>query len=267
MNTTALFAAQAGKVTVVAAPPTTNLVLHMKADSGVYTDTARTTPATNDGDTIAGWADNSVEENHGTQGTAGSRPTLKLNQINGKPALRFDGTADHITIVNDTSLKPQTAAAWTVAFVAKRTGAMSGNYGIIVGSRDYGGPSDQGWGVAYAGDTTKLSTHCYGTVTGHSITDTTTHSTSAMSTSWQSWLLEESNTDDKIRWYLNGVLDKDQAISQYTDCTNTLATTIGGHPSFLRFEGDIAEVLIWKGALSAGEKTTLASYINGKYGL
>jgi hypothetical protein len=257
----------AAPVAVPATPPTTNMVLHVKADDGVYTDTGRTTPATLDGDTIAGWADFSGQNNHGSQGTAASRPTLKLNQINGEPSLRFDGTADHISIPNHTSMKPQTSDAWTVAFVAKRTGAMAGNYGIIIGSRDYSGPTDQGWGLAYDGSAGKMSTHCYGTVTGHSITDSTTHSTSAMSTSWQSWMLEESNLNNNLLWYLNGTLDKTQAISQYTDCTNTLATTIGGHPSFLRFEGDIAEVAIWKGALTANEKTQWNDYIEEKYGL
>ena len=71
------------------APPSPNLVVWLKADAGVFTDTGGTTPATNDGDLIALWNDQSGNGNHVLQATSGNRPVFKTNVLGGKPVLRF----------------------------------------------------------------------------------------------------------------------------------------------------------------------------------
>lgn len=73
------------------------LRLWLKSDAGVFQNTALTTPATNDGDPVGGWQDQSGIGNHLTQATAGARPTLRTNAINGRPAIRGDGTDDYLT--------------------------------------------------------------------------------------------------------------------------------------------------------------------------
>ncbi len=73
------------------------LQLWLRADVGVYQDAARTTPAVADGDPVGGWADQSGQGNHASQATAGNKPLLKLNIVNGRSVLRFDGVDDYLT--------------------------------------------------------------------------------------------------------------------------------------------------------------------------
>ena len=65
------------------------LQLWLKADAGLYTDAAMTTPAVNDADVVGGWADQSGQGNNATQATTANKPLLKLAIVNGKPVVRF----------------------------------------------------------------------------------------------------------------------------------------------------------------------------------
>lgn len=47
-----------------------------------------------DGDPVATWSDLSGLGNHATQATASKRPTYKVNIVNGRPVVRFDGVDD-----------------------------------------------------------------------------------------------------------------------------------------------------------------------------
>jgi hypothetical protein len=67
-----------------------SLAFWAKADSGVYTDAAKTTLAT-DGQLVYTW----VDRKNGAdlvQATEANRPTYNINQINGKPVLTFNAT-------------------------------------------------------------------------------------------------------------------------------------------------------------------------------
>lgn len=55
----------------------------------IFQDAARTTPVTADAQPVGGVADASGHGNHAQQGTAGRRPTYKVNQYAGKPCFRF----------------------------------------------------------------------------------------------------------------------------------------------------------------------------------
>jgi hypothetical protein len=72
-------------------------VVWLKADGTLWQDSARTTPATADGDPVGAWDDVSGNDRHLTQGTGASRPVLKLAIQNGRPVVRFDGTNDFLT--------------------------------------------------------------------------------------------------------------------------------------------------------------------------
>jgi len=75
--------------TIVNALPNCNPILWLKADAGVYSD-AGITPATN-GQPVQQWNDQSGNNYHLSQLTAGVKPTLASTSVNGKPALLFDG--------------------------------------------------------------------------------------------------------------------------------------------------------------------------------
>lgn len=74
------------------------LSLWLKADAGVFEDSAKTTSATDDGDVVGAWEDQSGNSNDVLQTTTADKPLLKLNIVNSKPVIRFDGTNDDLSI-------------------------------------------------------------------------------------------------------------------------------------------------------------------------
>ena len=71
--------------------------LWLKADAGTF-QTSGGSAATADGDPVGEWQDQSGNARHGSQGTAGFRPVLKLNIQNGLPMIRGDGVDDRMVV-------------------------------------------------------------------------------------------------------------------------------------------------------------------------
>jgi len=77
----------------IAPPP--GMLAWLKADADTYQDVAMTTRATADGDRVRALRDQSGKGYHCFQPYSVDRaPLLKLNVLNGLPALRFDGVDD-----------------------------------------------------------------------------------------------------------------------------------------------------------------------------
>jgi len=72
-----------------------NLALQLQPTGSVYTDAARTTPATS-GDPVGGWADLSTAGHHLSQTISARRPIFYDSGLGGgsRPRLFFDGTDD-----------------------------------------------------------------------------------------------------------------------------------------------------------------------------
>ena len=79
----------------------------LKADAGV----------TATGGKVSVWKDQSGKGNDASQADAGSQPALVSGVINGKPVVRFDGTAPSLVAADSPSLN--LAADITTFFVAK----------------------------------------------------------------------------------------------------------------------------------------------------
>lgn len=68
-----------------------NLKLWLRADRGV----------TLNGSTVSNWADQSGNNNHATQATAGNQPTFLANSINTNlPSIQFDGVDDFMSLTS-----------------------------------------------------------------------------------------------------------------------------------------------------------------------
>ncbi len=74
---------------------TTNLLQQMYSDQLIWQASALTTPAMANNDPVGGWASTTGDKPL-IQTTAGARPLLKTNQINGFPSVRFDGVDDSL---------------------------------------------------------------------------------------------------------------------------------------------------------------------------
>lgn len=72
-----------------------SLALQLQPTGSVYTDAARTTPATS-GDPVGGWADRSTAAHHLDQTTSARRPIYYSSGLGGgaRPRVFFDGTDD-----------------------------------------------------------------------------------------------------------------------------------------------------------------------------
>ena len=64
----------------------------------LYTDSAKTTPVSSDGDVVGAWEDKSGNGKDATQATTSLKPLYKVNLQNSKSGVRFDGTDDVLSV-------------------------------------------------------------------------------------------------------------------------------------------------------------------------
>ncbi|MFM1931970.1 MAG: hypothetical protein RL226_1273, partial [Bacteroidota bacterium] len=67
------------------------ITIWMRADREVYEDINGNTPVSADGDKVQRWGDVLLGQHAATQDTLDDRPTLRLNAINGRAAIEFNG--------------------------------------------------------------------------------------------------------------------------------------------------------------------------------
>lgn len=97
------------------------LLLWVKADAGTYQDSALTTPAAADGDPVGGWQDQSGQNHHLTQATAGRRPLLKTSRVGALPGIRADGANDSLSVLlDDTNTRTLFVVARTISYQVTR---------------------------------------------------------------------------------------------------------------------------------------------------
>ncbi len=229
------------------------MTLWMSADSGVYTDTGRTTPATTDGDLIAGWGDQSGVGHHFVQSSSGARPTLKLNIQNGKPVLRFDGTTDLMT--NAAQLGTFIAnTAYTYFIVWKATaintnGATTDQNDTII--CDTGGY----FGIFLKSAPTQFVYNWDGT----SDSATTNIATGSFMVSMGRH--ESGNLYSSV----NGGTETSSASGNTQVTTGTMK--LGNDRLGSNFlDGDIAEIIVYNVAVSTTNISNVTTYLRSKYG-
>lgn len=226
--------------------PTTSLYLWHRADSGLYTDSALTTPVASDADPIGGWVDQSGNSRNWTQGTSGARPTYKTSIVNGQPVVRFDGTDDFFGGPNLSGL----TAAEVFVVVKCNADPSSANGLWLLGS-----DASQNTHFPFSDGT--LYDTCMTTArknTGNptpSLASFRLYNVVSTSSEWTSFI-------DGTQFYTTG--------------TNTVggnSATRLGRPldTGSYFGGDIAELIIYSAKLSAGDKTDVEAYIASRYGL
>ncbi|MEI2608159.1 MAG: choice-of-anchor Q domain-containing protein [Candidatus Promineifilaceae bacterium] len=75
---------------------TSPLLLWLRADTGIFSNTPCTTPASHNTD-VACWRDQSGYNRSYTQAPIGNRPTYFTGIRNGQPVIRFNGSSDRLT--------------------------------------------------------------------------------------------------------------------------------------------------------------------------
>jgi hypothetical protein len=203
-------------------------ILWLEADFGV----------TQSGGSVSAWADRSANGYSFTQSTAGSRPTLVTNAINGNPVLRFDG-GDWLSMA--TTLLNTSGSTANIYVVSDN---RINNRGGLIHTR----LSIDGWSFIYNTATTIIYYH-----TGflpsptRSITDKYN-------------LLEVQRNGLSVAMGDSGSLGSPQVYTGFTPESD--GTWIGGGGVESNLNGDIAAIVI-----ATSNRAGILAYLQGKYGV
>ncbi|MGK5088947.1 putative Ig domain-containing protein [Bdellovibrionota bacterium FG-2] len=221
---------------------TTNLRLWLRADALTK----------NDGDTVTTWTDLSSAGNNATAPSS-FEPIYKTSIINGKPILRFNGSAKMATATGDA------LSDFTVFIVFKDTGTAPAYERLL--DKDY----INGFWVGRASSTANTW------VVGAEKAISPWYDGSATFTDGTPQILTAVRDHTGVSGPLIANKTTSNSISMSSTVTSTAVYGIGacyndGDPS-QRLTGDIAEILVYSAALSAADQATVQSYLISKYGL
>lgn len=236
----------------------TNNALWLSAENGVFNN-AGTTPAANT-ENVQQWNDRSGNGRHATQATAGNRPNLQTNVLNGYPVVRY--TAANNDRMLSTGLS--TADHASVWVVARYTSLPSSNPGLLQGAASGNAysatPGEKNIGMWVSSATTQ--------VWGRGIQSDGTQRNVTMATALangQAYVLNTMYRAASIDQYVNhgtaGSVTTNGTLRSWTDMA------IGCQAGAESWNGDIAEVVAYNVAVNDAQRIIIANYLAAKYGL
>jgi hypothetical protein len=214
----------------------------------------------NNSDPVAAWTDISGNGNDATQATGSDQPTYLTGQINGLPAIQFDGTDDFMPF--DGSLITNTD--YTVIFVGKRR-TDNGQRVFLGGTTS---STNQNLHL-YWEESNQFRAHQYSNDLQTDMVDPATVPDYSSGTETGefgifSTLLASSDASDQRRNYQNnhflGSRSDDSQLSSYT------GAAIGRYTTNFH-DVDAAEIIIYSNALNDAQLQIVHQYLNIKYGI
>jgi hypothetical protein len=234
----------------IAAPTNiSNCVLWLKSDAGTLT---------NSSGAVTNWLDQTGNGNNAIN--TSTPPTLNNGVINGRPAIRFNGSSQYLL-----STFTACTGAHTVVYVAVRRGDGNGNSGYCPAVAYYAGSTDRG-AVHYVKNTglAGASYPCYGNGNTGSYDGLGSYANGTpyiIALPWQTGVGGWSV-------YKNGSVEGSSSSSvNQSDITGlTLGYQVTPAPS--RFwNGDVAEVIVYNRVLTTTELAQVNGYLAVKYGI
>lgn len=231
------------------------LKLWLKADAGTFEDSAGSTAAADADDPIGRWADQSGTGNHFTQATAGSRPTLKLNQQNSLPTIKGDGSADFLA-----GSAPVTGSgARTIFVVLKGTAAGADEFYLDLGNYGAGTATGEDFAIANTA-TNKLRIYCNNGnriwTTGLGVAAYRILAITLSGTTTNTLTAHVDGAALTVDTTLNATVNtgNDAGLFRRTDTTDRAAAYIG-------------EVIVYDSALSSTDRQAVESYLAARWDL
>lgn len=210
---------------------------------------AGTTAATADADPVGYLTDRSGNSRHWIAAADNTtRPVLKTNIINSLPVIRF--TPASLTVTYGSNMSALTAGE--IFIVIKKNNDPASNAGIWVmgtaGSQDHIPYTD---GTVYCGALSTVRNNCG-------------NPTPSLASAFRLWDIWSASSD--YAFEIDGSAFFSTATNTFGGAAapNIGKGIIGGA---LYAEMDVAEVCIFSAKLSAGDRTSMKSYIATKYGL
>jgi hypothetical protein len=225
-----------------------------------WLDAADTTTMTLSGSNLSQWRDKS---SNAFAGTAVSSPVLQSNSINGLSAVQFNGTSQYITFGNVLNLGTSPVSVFAVtrftgdAGIVGKTSSrwVSGRWGLYRFASDgglvwYADASPSGANIVYA---------------EAKVADTATTTR----------LLQGSWDRSTVSLAQNGTPLSSNTFVNTSNFSNTDSLLVGGYGngdgtgvrSDFFLNGVIGEVLVYLGALTAGQRQRIEGYLAEKWGL
>jgi hypothetical protein len=234
------------------------LAMWLRADGGCYQNIYANKPAVDSG-VVRFWADSSSETN---DAVAVEPPTLATNQVNGYPALDFDGTADRFDLEHPITTDPDQLTIFTV--FKQTEGETSKD--MIFTHRSHGIRLIQ---ATVQGGNAVLQMRG----SGGSLLEEITAPGVKTDGDFSVVMYQFDVVNDRHTVAVNGGAE---VVSTYDyGSANFVADTqrigyyyAGGTSQGAYFDGHIAEIIVYEGvALTAGEKNRIGYYLQNKYGL
>ncbi len=217
-----------------------NVVLWLKSDTGV----------TATGTSVTGWADQSANTNNASQGTGSAQPTLVTSSINGINTLSFDGSTDYMDIANDSSFNLNSDGLSFFVFCKPTPATL---------------PSTSGFAFLVKDGTFGMRINTDGDSNANPSFDnfSSVESGTTNAVTGNNWQIIGFNKADAF--YVNGSSAGSFTLVPAADNTNALRLGSALGSNF--FSGEIAEILLFKGAVSSGERQKIEGYLAHKYGV
>jgi hypothetical protein len=194
----------------------------------------------NDGDSVTTWSDLSGNGNDATQATAAAKPILKLNIINGRPVVRFDGTDDFLR------------ATFTLNQPFTRISVFSKLLWVLTDSI-FNAVTTSAGALYMQTATPRITMY-----SGGNGPSTTTFADNSFG------IISEIFNDASSELHING----GSAFTGNPSTNNPTALTIGGNQiGAANSQIDVAMVVEYNSALSTANRQRLERYLSSRYGI
>jgi hypothetical protein len=207
-----------------------------------------------DGGTVATWA-NDAPGNHPTflANAEGSRPTFRTNQFNGLPSMRFDGLDDYMLTDDEPLSALITGSEFTLFAVfnaasSDSSAAASYNNEMIFGD-------GAGWWGLYMKASNVLM-YSYGPADNHADNSVTT-------VTW--YMVSARHAGGALYAHLDGGSDVTVTAGDTGGLSASLIYVGGKGTAASSFDGSLAELIIYRNALSASDRQIVERYLATKY--
>lgn len=211
----------------------------------VWLDATDTSTLTFNSTSVSQWADKSGNGRNATQATALNQPTT--GTINGKQAIAFDGTSDHLSLGDLSAAFPSAATAFYV--VTKSEGANQGSY-MAASTSNNAGWWRFGGGSSYLG------------IFRNNRLGATAINLDANNVNCVG-VLSSSSTYDV---YLQGTRILTTTADFAGGTNHLIGAGMDSSSNLYYIQGRIGEVIYYNRALSAADIATVYKYLSKKWG-
>ena len=229
-----------------AAVPTANLKLWLKAGAGVKLNSGR----------VSQWSDQSGSGTHAQQKTFSYQPAFLSSAVNGLPAVRFDGTNDFMTF----SLPLNGLTAMTIVLVSAAAQDVTGSSNGVSNAPIFWNETAN-WGTVHLSPFAGVVKYRFGTGQVGNL-PVYTRPASYLNRYSLTTVIKNGTTETL---YIDTVPVLSQSGKLATIANVSSTGNLGRGYTNTYFQGDIAEVLVYKAALNDADRQALDQYLMTKY--